>query len=58
MSKLDLALDRIEILIAEIEELDRVSCGQFRQADDREAGDILSRIERRFAGKQGVKNAQ
>jgi hypothetical protein len=39
---------RIEELAAEIEKLDAATRGQFRQADDREAIDILNRIERKM----------
>jgi FtsZ-binding cell division protein ZapB len=42
------ALDRIEVLLAEIEELDRASNGQFRQSEDREAHDIAARTLRQM----------
>lgn len=41
-------LDRIERLLAEIEEFDAATKGLFRQASDREAYDIASRIERKM----------
>lgn len=44
----DLALARIETILAEIEQLDRETGGAFRQADDREAHDIAARIERKM----------
>lgn len=44
-----LALDRIEAILAEIEALDRESGGQFRQASDKEALQIVQRIERKMA---------
>jgi len=47
MSPLDLSLDRIEIIIGEIEELDRQTGGQYRQASDREASDIIARMMRK-----------
>ncbi len=42
---------RTEILaiVADIERLDRETKGQFRQASDREALDIVSRIERKLS---------
>lgn len=45
------ALSRIEAIMADIERIDRESCGRFRQAEDREAFDIAARIERRMAQK-------
>jgi hypothetical protein len=39
---------RIEELAAEIEKLDVSTRGQFRQADDHEAVQILQRIERKM----------
>ena len=41
------ALDNIEAILTEIERLDRESKGRFRQASDREAYDIVCRIERK-----------
>lgn len=42
-------LTRIEVLVAEIEVLDAATAGQFRQDEDREAYDIIGRIERKLA---------
>lgn len=47
MSEADLVLARIEAILAEIEQADRESGGQFREANDREAGALVSRIIRR-----------
>lgn len=44
-------LTQIETILAEIERLDRATKGQFRQAEDREAFDIASRIERQVQQK-------
>jgi hypothetical protein len=46
MSTADLALRRIEAILAEIETLDAESGGQFREEGDREAFDTAARIER------------
>ena len=43
--------DKIEAIVSEIERLDKLTCGAFRQADDREAFDTLSRIERKIKRK-------
>ena len=51
-----IALDRIEAILAEIEQLDAATNGQFRQADDREALDIVSRIERKLRGRTNSEN--
>ncbi len=45
------ALSRIEAIMADIERSDRETGGQFRQAEDREAFDVASRIERKMAQK-------
>lgn len=37
--------------MTDIERIDRESGGQFRQAEDREAFDIIARIERKMAQK-------
>ena len=42
----NVALRRIEAIVTEIEELDRATNGAFRQYEDREARDLISRIER------------
>lgn len=39
-------LTEIEKILTEIELLDRASNGRFRQAEDREAFDVVARIER------------
>lgn len=49
MSEADLAMARIEAILAEIEQLERDTAGIYRQADDREAGVIVSRIIRKRA---------
>ena len=48
-------LTNLEAITAEIERFDAASGGRFRQADDREAHDIVARIERKLC--QCVKNA-
>ncbi len=50
------ALYEIEEILSTIEELDRASDGQFRQASDREAFDLVCRIERKML-QQGGKRA-
>lgn len=45
------SLDEIETLLAEIEQLDKATQGQFRQVEDREAFDIACRIERKMLQK-------
>lgn len=52
MATPDLALSRIEAILDEIERLDRESGGAFRQAEDREAFDVASRIQRKMARNQ------
>lgn len=42
------ALDQIEAMLAEIERVDRESGGRFREPDDREAYDIVSRLQRKM----------
>jgi hypothetical protein len=49
----ELALDRIEAITADIERLDRESGGRFRQPSDREAFDMVCRIERRMQQNMG-----
>jgi hypothetical protein len=46
MSAADLALRRIEAILAEIEHLEAETGGKFREEGDREAFDIAARIER------------
>ena len=46
-------LSNIEAIIAEIERLDAASKGRFRQPEDREAFDIVSRIERKMPQNKG-----
>lgn len=46
MSAVDLALSRIEAILAEIERLDAESSGKFREEYDRDAFDTAARIER------------
>lgn len=41
-------LTQIERILDEIEALDRATNGRFRQAEDREAFDLASRIERQM----------
>ena len=41
-------LTQIETILDEIERLDRATNGRFRQAEDREAFDLASRIERQM----------
>ena len=48
----DLALRRIEAILAEIETLDAESGGQFREEGDRETFDIAARIERMMSRNQ------
>jgi hypothetical protein len=48
MSTADLALRRIEAILAEIEHLEAETGGKFREEGDREAFDIAARIERRM----------
>lgn len=48
MSAAELALMRIENILGEIEHLDAATNGQFREATDREAFDVASRIERQM----------
>lgn len=48
MSALEIALARIEAILAEIEQLERETGGAYRQPSDREAYDITARIERRM----------
>lgn len=48
----ELALSRIEVILAEIETADRASAGQFRESEDREAFDIAARIERKMRARQ------
>ena len=50
----ELALTRIEAILAEIERLDRESKGRFRQASDREAFDLVCSIERKMQQKQAA----
>lgn len=53
-------LARIEAIVAEIERLDAMTNGQFRDESDREAFDIVCRIERRMlqnVNKDGPKQA-
>jgi hypothetical protein len=51
-------LAEIETIITDLERLDRESKGQYRQAEDREAHDIVARIERRMKAKlRNEKNA-
>lgn len=52
----ELALARIEAILAELERLDAASGGLFRQANDREAHDLAARILRRMVANEG-KNA-
>lgn len=47
----DKALSRIEQILAEIEQLDAATGGQFRQIEDREVSDIAARIERKMKQK-------
>ena len=42
-------LAQIEAILAEIEKLDAESGGQFRQIEDREARDVVSRVMRKLA---------
>jgi hypothetical protein len=49
----ELALDRIEAILAEIEQLDAASGGRFRQASDRESFDVVCRIERKMQQNMG-----
>jgi hypothetical protein len=44
----------IETAVREIEALDAASGGQFRQASDREAYDIVCRIERKLRQKANL----
>lgn len=53
MQPLDRALSSIEAILADIERLDAETAGAFRQAEDREALDTASRMER-----QMVRNRQ
>lgn len=43
------AWKRIEATLTEIEEIDRLTGGQFRQPEDRETYDIIARIARKLA---------
>lgn len=47
MSPAELAIARIELIVAELEQLDRDSGGGFRQPSDAEAGQIVSQIIRK-----------
>ena len=47
MSPAELAIARIELIVAELEQLDRDSGGGFRQPSDTEAGQIVSQIIRK-----------
>jgi hypothetical protein len=49
-------LDEIDAILSDIERLDAMTGGQFRQAEDREAFDIAARIERKM--RQRVKSAK
>ena len=42
----------VEAIVTEIEILDAATAGHFRQIEDREAYDIIARIERRLAQQQ------
>ena len=44
-------LDEIEAIVTDLEKLDAETNGQFRQASDREAYDIVARIERKMRRK-------
>jgi hypothetical protein len=58
MSTADLALRRIEAILAEIVNLDAESGGQFREEGDREAFDIAARIERMMLRNQPRERAE
>lgn len=49
------ALDKIEAILAEIEQLDAATSGKYRQASDREAHDTAARIERKMMQQQQEK---
>lgn len=53
MSEAGRALDRIEAALTEIERLHKESGGKFWQASDREAFDIVCRIERQMMQNMG-----
>ena len=48
----DAVLTSIEVILADIERLDAETHGQFRQASDRQALAIISRIERKMQANQ------
>ena len=52
MSTVELALTRIEAMVDEIEILDRALGGIARHPSDREAFDIVCRIERRMLSRR------
>jgi hypothetical protein len=58
MSTADLALRRIEAILAEIERLDAELGGQFREEGDREAFDVAARIERKMLRNQPSEGAR
>lgn len=54
MTDAEKTLARIEQIVADIESVDRSTGGKFRQAEDREAFDIIARIQRKMAQKVEV----
>ena len=58
MSTADMALSRIEAILAELERVDAESGGKFREEGDREAFDIAARIERMMLRNQPSERAE
>ena len=50
--KNDLVLSRVEAMLDDLEQLDADSFQQFRQPGDREASQIVARIERKMLANQ------